>query len=173
MVGQLIDTALKNDPATTVVIVSDHGFVKVDHAINLAIPFIQAGLMETGRAPNGGEVVVTSWKAAPWSAGGLAAVMLHDSAGAQTREQVRALLNRLAADPANGIARILDAEEIKRDGGFPDAAFVVAMKPGYIDLLTMLLAIIAIGCTSAVPKVIRSYSLPRVHADRSRTTELS
>jgi hypothetical protein len=58
--------------------------------------------------------------------------MLHDPADAQTRERVGAMLNTLAADPANGIARILNADEIKRDGGFPDAAFVVAMTPGYI-----------------------------------------
>lgn len=131
MVGQLIETALKNDPATTVVIVSDHGFAKVDHAVNLAIPFIQAGLMQTGKALDGGAIAVTSWKAAPWSASGVAAIMLHDPADAQTRNQVQAMLKELAADPANGIARILDAEEIKRAGGFPDAAFVVAMEPGY------------------------------------------
>ena len=131
MVGQLMEAALKNDPTTTVVIVSDHGFAKVDHAVNLSIPFVQAGLMQIGKAPYTGETAITSWKAAPWSAAGLAAIMLHDPADAQTRERARALLNKLAADPANGIARILDADEIKRDGGFPDAAFVVAMTPGY------------------------------------------
>ncbi len=132
MVCELIDAALNNNPATTIVIVSDHGFAKVDHQVNLAIPFIQAGLIQIGKAPYGGETVVTSWKAAPWSASGLAAIMLHDPVDAQTKEQVRGILNRLAADPANGIARILDAREIQKDGGFPDAAFVVAMMPSYM-----------------------------------------
>ncbi len=131
MVGRLMDAALKNDPATTVIIVSDHGFARVDHAVNLSIPFVEGGWMQVGKAPTTGEAAVVSWKAAPWSAGGLAAIMLHDSADTQTKAQVRAMLEKYAAQPATGIARILDADEIKRGGGFPDAAFVVAMKPGY------------------------------------------
>lgn len=39
--------------------------------------------------------------------------------------------HHLASDPANGIAKILEPAEIKQMGGSPDAAFIVAMKPGY------------------------------------------
>ena len=131
MVKQMMDAALENDPQTRVVIVSDHGFAKVDHIFNLYIPFLQAGLIETGKSAYTGATTVTSWKAQPWSAGGLAAIVLHDPADAQTKEQVRALLDKLAADPANGIAKILDGDEVKQAGGFPDAAFVLGMKPGY------------------------------------------
>jgi hypothetical protein len=131
MVGQLIDAAMKNDPNTVVVIVSDHGFAKVDHALNIAIPFLQAGMIQI-KASATGVVRVVSWKAEPWASGGLAAVMLHDQRDAKTREQVRAMLDRLAADPANGIARILDRDEIHAMGGFPDAEFLIALKPGYL-----------------------------------------
>ena len=130
MVAQLIDAAKKNDPRTVVVIVSDHGFVNVHHALNIAIPFLQAGLIETKTAANG-RVTVLSWKAEPWATGGMAAIMLHDPSDAKTRKEVRALLDRLAADPANGIARILDRTEIKQTGGFPDAEFVLALQPGF------------------------------------------
>jgi predicted AlkP superfamily pyrophosphatase or phosphodiesterase len=130
MVGQLIAAALKNDPTTVVVIVSDHGFASVDHALNLAIPFVQAGLITTATSPSGA-VKASSWKAEPWSASGLAAIMLHDPADTATRNQVQSLLKRLADDPANGIARILTADEIRRTGGFPSASFVVALKPGF------------------------------------------
>jgi len=130
MVAQLIDAAMKNDPKTVVVIVSDHGFANVHHALNIAIPFLQAGLIEAKTAPNG-RVTVISWKSAPWATGGLAAIMLHDRSDAKTREEVRVLLNRLAADSANGIARILDRAEIKQTGGFPDAEFVLALQPGF------------------------------------------
>jgi predicted AlkP superfamily pyrophosphatase or phosphodiesterase len=137
MVKQLIDAALANDPQTKIVIVSDHGFTTIHHVVNLGIPFAQAGLIEMGKSTSGGMMpgpaqTVTSWKAQLWSTGGLGAVMLHDPADAQTKEQVRALLEKLAADPANGIAKILTAEEARQAGGFPDAAFVVAMKPGYV-----------------------------------------
>jgi predicted AlkP superfamily pyrophosphatase or phosphodiesterase len=130
MVGQLIAAALKNDPTTVVVIVSDHGFASVDHALNLAIPFVQAGLITTSTNLSGA-VNVSSWKAAPWSASGLAAIMLHDPTDTATRNQVQSLLKRLADDPANGIARILTAQETRQAGGFPNASFIVALKPGF------------------------------------------
>jgi predicted AlkP superfamily pyrophosphatase or phosphodiesterase len=130
MVAQLIDAAKKNDPSTVVVIVSDHGFVNVHHALNIAIPFLQAGLIEATTNADG-RVKVTGWKAEPWATGGMAAIMLHDPADTKTREQVRALLTQLAADPANGIARILDRAEIRQAGGFPDAEVLLAMQPGF------------------------------------------
>jgi predicted AlkP superfamily pyrophosphatase or phosphodiesterase len=130
MVGQLISAALKNDLKTAVVVVSDHGFAAVDHELNLAIPFVEAGLITTAKSASG-EVTVTSWKAQPWSASGLAAIMLHDPADNATRSQVEAMLQKLAADPANGIAKILTTDEVRQAGGFPDAAFVVGLKPGF------------------------------------------
>jgi hypothetical protein len=44
---------------------------------------------------------------------------------------VAALLDKLANDPGNGIERILAHDEIVRGGGFPDAAFLVAFRPGF------------------------------------------
>jgi len=131
MVGQLITAAMKNDPKTAVIVVSDHGFAAVDHELNLTIPFLQAGLITTATSASG-VVKITSWKAEPWSGSGLAAIMLHDPADTATRTQVQALLKKLAADPKNGIAKILTADEVRAAGGFPDAAFVVGMKPGFM-----------------------------------------
>src|SRR5262249_54322900 len=45
--------------------------------------------------------------------------------------QVRALLDKLAADPANGIDRVLDATALHTRGGFPTASFLVGCKPGW------------------------------------------
>jgi predicted AlkP superfamily pyrophosphatase or phosphodiesterase len=64
-------------------------------------------------------------------AGGMAAIMLHDPNDKATEQQVKTLLDGLAADPANGIAEILDRDEVRKRGGFPDAAFLVVLKPGY------------------------------------------
>ena len=130
MVAELIAAARKNDPTTVVVIVSDHGFTNVHHALNIAIPFLQAGLIQA-QAGDDGAIAVTSWKAEPWTIGGMAAIMLHDPSDARTREDVRAMLDKLAADPANGIAKILTPEEIKQTGGFPDAEFILALRPGF------------------------------------------
>jgi predicted AlkP superfamily pyrophosphatase or phosphodiesterase len=130
MVDRLTAQELRNYPNAVIAIVSDHGFAPVHSSTNLCIPFLQAGLIQTDKSP-GGAVVVKSWKAQPWLAGGMAAIILHDPADTETREKVRELLEKLAADPANGIEAVLDHEAVAALGGFPDAAFVVTLRPGY------------------------------------------
>jgi len=132
MVSRLADAALASDPSTVLVVVSDHGFLTVTHSVNLAIPFLQAGLIQATVNPETKAITIGSWKAEPWMAGGMAAIMLHDAADLQTERQVRDLVQKLAADENNGIAEILDRDAIKRRGGFPDAAFLVVLKPGYL-----------------------------------------
>jgi hypothetical protein len=58
--------------------------------------------------------------------------MLHDKNDAATKATVGDLLAKLAADPANGIARIVSAEECHARGGFPEADFLVALRPGFV-----------------------------------------
>jgi predicted AlkP superfamily pyrophosphatase or phosphodiesterase len=133
MVARLMDAALKNDPETKFVIVSDHGFLDITHTVNLYIPFLAQGLVAFGKHQGyeGESAVVTSWKAQIWSAGGVTAVYLHDPNDTATRERVHQLLTTLAADPANGIDQILDSNQIAEHGGFPDAAYLIVMKQGY------------------------------------------
>jgi hypothetical protein len=44
---------------------------------------------------------------------------------------VSELLAKLARDPANGIDRVLDADELHKRGGYPTASFFVGLKPGW------------------------------------------
>jgi predicted AlkP superfamily pyrophosphatase or phosphodiesterase len=133
LVSRLMAAALSNDPGTKIVIVSDHGFLNITHAVNLYIPFQQAGLVQFGKHTGyeGESTIVTSWKAQIWSGGGVTAVILHNPSDAAIKEQVRTLLTTLASDPANGIDQILDADQIAEHGGFPGAAFLIVMKQGY------------------------------------------
>ncbi len=131
MVARLAKQELANDPSAVLVVVSDHGFMNIAHFVNLAVPFVQAGLIEAATNPTTKAITVTSWKAEPWMAGGMAAIMLHDANDTATAQQVRELLAKLAADPDNGIAEILDREAIQKRGAFPGAAFLVVFKPGY------------------------------------------
>jgi predicted AlkP superfamily pyrophosphatase or phosphodiesterase len=124
MLSQLFAASRANDPTAVAVVVSDHGFVHIGHKVNLMQPFVRAGLIQIGGA----------WKAQPWSGAGMAAVMLHDPSDTETLVQVRDLLRTLKADPGNGIAEVLEHEAILARGGFPDAAFLVVMKPGYYAL---------------------------------------
>ncbi len=110
----------------TVCVVSDHGFAPVEHDVNLYAAFLQAGLFSADAA---GQIL--SWKAMPWPAGGAMAVMLADPADATVKGAVAELLERLAADPENGIDRVLGSDELREERGFPDAAYFVSFKVGY------------------------------------------
>jgi Type I phosphodiesterase / nucleotide pyrophosphatase len=126
VVAKLRETAERLAPGRAfVAVVSDHGFAAVNTNLNLFIAFRGAGLLtiERGR--------ITDWKAIPWTSGGSAAIMLKDPADGVTRGQVRVLLDKLAADPANGIDRVLDTDALHTRGGFPPAAYLVGLKPGW------------------------------------------
>jgi predicted AlkP superfamily pyrophosphatase or phosphodiesterase len=131
MVARLARQEFTNDPKAVVVIVSDHGFMNITHSVNLLIPFLKAGLIETATNPATKATAVTAWKAEPWMAGGMAAIMLHDANDRVTEKQVGEMMRSLAADPANGIAQVLDRAEIAKRGTYPDAAFLVLFEPGY------------------------------------------
>jgi len=131
MVGRIAAQELANYPDAVIAIVSDHGFARVDHLTNLYVPFLEAGLIDADKSA-AGTPHVKSWKAEPWLAGGMAAILLRDPADTATRDQVAALLAKLAADPASGIEAVLDHDAAARLGGFPDAAFLVTLKAGYV-----------------------------------------
>jgi len=57
--------------------------------------------------------------------------VLKDPKNGLTVATVRTLLTKLAADPANGIDRVLDGDELHRRGGYPNASFFVGLKPGW------------------------------------------
>lgn len=126
VIGTLRATAERLAPGRVwLAVVSDHGFAASDAELNLFPAFGTAGLFDV----DGG--TVTGWKAMPWAAGGSYAIVLKDPSDAATTAQVRALLERLTADAANGIDRVLDAEALRQRGGFPTASFLVGLKPGW------------------------------------------
>jgi len=131
MLAELSAAARAGDPAAVVAIVSDHGFTALTERVNLMIPFLRAGLVTTALDPVTQAPKIVSWQAQPWVSGGMVAVMLHDPADRDTERTVGELLQSLAADPHNGIARIDGRTEIQRHGAFPDAAFLVVLKPGF------------------------------------------
>lgn len=131
MLAELAAAAHAANPGTIIAVVSDHGFTALTHRINLLIPFARAGLVTTTLDPVTQAPKITSWKAQPWAASGMAAIMLRDPADRDAERAAGELLQSLAADPGNGIARIDGHAEIERHGAFPNAAFLVVMKPGF------------------------------------------
>jgi predicted AlkP superfamily pyrophosphatase or phosphodiesterase len=126
MIGRLAAAARAAEPDVTVVVVSDHGFEPIHTDVNIIAPFIAAGLIRIDSAGK-----VTGWDAEPWLAGGTAAIVLarRDDVGLQAR--VKAVLDRLAADPALGIDRVLDRADIARLGGTSRARYWLAFRPGF------------------------------------------
>jgi len=128
MVDRLSAAALANDPNAFIAVVSDHGFVSVGNDVNLIAAFVNEGLikLKTPTAPQ-----VASWDAAPWRAGGTAAVILRDPNDTAMLLRVKNFLERLKADPSLGIARIVGQPDLTAIGGFPEASFLVEMMPGW------------------------------------------
>jgi predicted AlkP superfamily pyrophosphatase or phosphodiesterase len=127
VIGNLRDTAERLAPGRALVaVVSDHGFVKTDAQLNLFPAFREAKLFTVGEKGK-----IADWRAMPWTTGGSAAIVLKDPNDSATLTQVRELLAKLAHDPANGIDRILESEELRKRGAYPTASFFVGLKPGW------------------------------------------
>lgn len=126
IVGRLLGAVRRTYGERVVIAVaSDHGFETTTREVNLTAALAEAGLVtyEHGQ--------VKEWKAVVWGAGGSAALMLRDSTDTATRGILGELLARLAADTTNGIARVVDAAELRRIGAFTGAAFAVEFGPGF------------------------------------------
>jgi len=113
-------------PDAVIALVSDHGFADVRHETHIAWAFVQAGLITLDAKQK-----ITGWEAQPWNTGASSAIILARPDDAALKAKVKALLDQLAADPANGIARVIDADEIARLGGNHGATFYVDYRLGY------------------------------------------
>jgi predicted AlkP superfamily pyrophosphatase or phosphodiesterase len=127
-IGKLIAKARDVKPDLVVAIVSDHGFASVHTAVNLTRAFAEAGLLTLD--PKTGKIV--SWKAAPWGRGS-AAITLADPGDVAIAAKTRALLDRLAADPVNGIGEIIDHDQVMAMGGTAAASFWVDFRLGFAN----------------------------------------
>ena len=127
VIGKVREAAERVAPGRAIVaVVSDHGFVNYDQQLNLFVAFNEAKLFTVDDKGK-----ITDWRAMPWETGGSAAIVLKDAQDKATLGEVRELLAKLAADPANGIDRVLEAEELHKRGGYPNASFFVGLKPGW------------------------------------------
>jgi len=126
-IGKIRATAERLAPGGAyVAVVSDHGFVRTESQLNLFPLFRDVKLITVNEKGK-----ITDWKAIPWPTGGSAAIVLKDPDDTATLSEVRELLAKVASDPANGIDRILEAEELHKRGGYPPASFFVGLKPGW------------------------------------------
>ena len=126
MIARLVAAQRAAYPDSTIAIVSDHGFHRVDSTINLNAAFASAGLIELG--PDG---KLKSWKAYSWNSGGSASVVLKDKGDTATRDAVDAILTALEKDPDSGVASVIRGEAAVREGALEEASFLVDAKGGF------------------------------------------
>ena len=126
MVARLVEAQRAVYPDSTIAVVSDHGFHRVDATVNLNAAFAQAGLIELD--PEGR---LASWKAYAWNSGGSASVVLKDKADIATRDAVDAILTALEQDPDSGVASVLRGEAAVQEGALEEASFMVDAKGGW------------------------------------------
>jgi predicted AlkP superfamily pyrophosphatase or phosphodiesterase len=127
VIGSVREAAERLAPGHAfVAVVSDHGFARTEAQLDLFPAFRDAKLFTVDDKGK-----ITDWKAMPWVTGGSAAIVLKEPGDSGIRAQVHELLTKLAEDPANGIDRVLDGEELHKRGGYPTAAFFVSLKPGW------------------------------------------
>jgi predicted AlkP superfamily pyrophosphatase or phosphodiesterase len=127
IIGKVREAAERIAPGRAIVaVVSDHGFANYDQQLNLLAAFREAKLFTVDDKEK-----ITDWRAMPWETGGSAAIVLKDAQDKATLGEVRELLAKLAADPANGIDRVLESEDLHKRGGYPNASFFVSLKPGW------------------------------------------
>jgi predicted AlkP superfamily pyrophosphatase or phosphodiesterase len=131
MVAEMEQAMRAADPKAIVCIVSDHGFAATTKETHLNAALVEAGLIRLTPPRPSAAQAIADWDAAAWNSGGSAAIMLKDAADTATATKVERLLRTLAAEPANGIAAVLNPAQIAEMGGAPGPAFVVDLRPGY------------------------------------------
>lgn len=106
---------------------SDHGFAPTATEASLYRPFIDAGLIAIGA-----DGKIATWEAVPWTSGGSIAIVLARPDDAALTSRVRALLDKLVAQPDSVIAGVIDSAGIAKQGGNPQAQFYVDLKSGFL-----------------------------------------
>lgn len=89
VIGRIIAVQKKVHPDSVIAIVSDHGFFKVTHQVNLNTALAEAGFITLG-----GDKSVTSWQAFAWYVGGMAMMVLQDPADQRTRKRLKDYLQK-------------------------------------------------------------------------------
>jgi predicted AlkP superfamily pyrophosphatase or phosphodiesterase len=131
MVAEMETAMRAADPRAVVCIVSDHGFAATTKETHLNAALVEAGLIRLTPPRPAAPQTIADWDAAAWNSGGSTAIMLKNPGDRAVAAKVEALLRKLAADPAHGIAALLDPARIAEMGGAPGPAFVVDFRPGY------------------------------------------
>ena len=115
-----------NAANTAWMIVSDHGFLAISKDLNVMVALRDAGLITTDASGK-----VTSWKVYPRNLTGSVFLETNDKNDKESAAKAIAVMQKLASDPANGIAKLDTVEDLKAMGAAPDAFLGAEAAPGF------------------------------------------
>ncbi|HET7214578.1 MAG TPA: alkaline phosphatase family protein, partial [Terriglobia bacterium] len=118
-----IREAVNGDKSTTLVVLSDHGFVPVDKDVAPMVPLMDAGLF--GRNAHGEPELKRL--GAIHSGGSFALYWLEEPTGEDRRSLEKAVARMLAA---GAVREVLDRNKLKSLGADPDAELMLDANPG-------------------------------------------
>jgi predicted AlkP superfamily pyrophosphatase or phosphodiesterase len=111
---------------TAWVVVSDHGFLRDSMLVNPMVALRDAGLIKTNAA---GKLV--DWKVFINNEGGSAFLEARDPKDAASIAKAIEVVRKLAADPANGIAKVYTPEDLKAMHSNPTAFLALEAARGF------------------------------------------
>jgi len=122
-IGRIRD-AISSDPATTLVVLSDHGFVPVEKEAAPLVVFAEHGLFTRGAD---GSLALRRLGAV--SAGGSLAVYWLEEPSADDRRRLATAVDRLRETGA--VREIVDRVKLEALGADPDAELMIEAAPGF------------------------------------------
>jgi predicted AlkP superfamily pyrophosphatase or phosphodiesterase len=111
---------------TAFVVVSDHGFARIDRTFEPNVVLAREGLISLGA-----DGVAHDWKAASWPAGGSCAIVLRSPSDAGTAAKVEEIFRRVLRQTPSPLRDILDRKTLDRLGAVPQAALMLEAAEGY------------------------------------------
>jgi predicted AlkP superfamily pyrophosphatase or phosphodiesterase len=125
LVGEIVATvkAAGRADRTNIAIVSDHGFLPTKTMLQPNAAFKQEGLLKVDDRGR-----ITEWQAYYHASGGSGFVYVKDPSIAT---RVQGILERMKADPANGVRSLWTRAELTAKGAHPDAAFGMDFVDGF------------------------------------------
>lgn len=122
-IGKIRD-AISSDPATTLVVLSDHGFVPVEKEAAPLVVFAEHGLFARGADGS-----LTLRRLGAVSAGGSMAVYWLEQPSADDRRRLATALDSLRETGA--VKEIVDRQKLEALGADPDAELMIEAAPGF------------------------------------------
>ncbi|MGO9108714.1 MAG: alkaline phosphatase family protein [Thermoguttaceae bacterium] len=129
-VGYIVERYERNGllDKTIIAVVSDHGFLAVEHSFGVNALLWEKGLIRVDEKSTG---PASEWDAAGWIAGGSCAILLKKPDDAATLERVREALAPYTGKPNSPIRRIIERDEIARLGSNTRAALMLDAGDGW------------------------------------------